>query len=157
MSDSDGDGVPGIPFDPYDDSIPISQRMGMQHLGAESPPQPFDPEDRLMPELPDYGRPPPPTPINKATKRRLSKPVKDKSAISQLTPFQVAQQLPTDEPSEQTPDRRELASTCLEIVGMMAFSAGFWVLHVWLGLIVTGLCFIALGVATSDRFAGTRD
>ena len=143
--------IPGIPFDPYDDSLPISARMGMQRLGAEVPPQPFDPENRLMPELPD---PPPPTPINK---RRLGKRPKGESATPQLTPFQAAQQSNLDTPSESRRNYRELASTGLEGLGLLALAAGFWLLYPWLGLIVTGLCLVALGVATSDRFTWPRD
>ena len=141
MSDDGG-------FDPYDDSIPISQRMGMQHLGMESPPQPFDPEGRLMPELP-----PPPTPINKPRGKRWKK-----DPATGLDPqMQRLQQAEPAPPSKPAPDRRELVSTCLEIAGMTAMSLGFFMLYDWLGLIVMGLCLIVLGVATSGAFTEPRD
>jgi hypothetical protein len=135
-------------FDPYDDSIPISARMGMQHLGAESPPQPFDPENRLMPELPAE-----PVSINKPRGKRGKKA----AATGQNAPFQPVQQPEPEPPSKPGADRRELVSTGLEVVGLVAFSAGFFLLHIWLGLIVMGVCLVALGVATSDRFTETRD
>lgn len=39
-------------------------------------------------------------------------------------------------------------STALEVAGVAALSAGFGMLHAWLGVVVLGICLIILGVAT---------
>lgn len=51
--------------------------------------------------------------------------------------------------SKISPNRREFAAITLETGGMMAISAGFWLIHPWCGLIVLGLCLILIGVAIS--------
>jgi hypothetical protein len=119
--------------------------MGMQRLGEEL----FDPDTRLDPdpELVD-----PATGVVSLSKRRR------KASATGLTPQTEPLQQPEQEPpSESGVDRREIVSTLLEIVGLLLFSAGFWLVHVWLGLIVTGLCLVVLGVATSDQFTRPRD
>jgi hypothetical protein len=49
-------------------------------------------------------------------------------------------------------DRRELTSTGIELAGMLCLAGGGFVIHVWLGLFIAGLCLIAIGVLTSRRF-----
>jgi len=49
-------------------------------------------------------------------------------------------------------DRRETASTVIELVGMVALAAGGFLIHVWLGLFIAGICLIVIGVLTSRRF-----
>jgi len=136
-------------FDPYDDNVPISARMGMQRLGEPAPLPEFDPDLRpdADPELVD-----PKTGVVSLSNRRKKTP-----ATTKTTPFQPVGQPNSGESSESRWDRREWASTGLEIVGLAAFSAGFFMLYVWLGLIVTGVCLVALGVATSDRFTRPPD
>lgn len=150
-------------FDPYDDSIPISDRMGMQRLLEPRPV--FDPEgrfgppnDEMTPDIPipeheQHEHAPIPLKVGlKRLKRRQKEP-----ATAQIGPFGVIQQPDSPESGKPPVDRRELASTVCEVVGLIAFSAGFWVLHIWLGLIVTGLCLVVFGVATSNQFARPRD
>lgn len=64
-------------------------------------------------------------------------------------------------PAPQTPpvaakkrewDRQELISTGIELAGMVCLSGGGFVVRVWLGLFIAGLCLIAVGVFTSRRF-----
>jgi hypothetical protein len=43
---------------------------------------------------------------------------------------------------------REISSNTLELAGIMAITAGSWMIRAWLGLVVLGLCLILLGVAT---------
>jgi hypothetical protein len=128
------------PFDPYDDSIPVSERLGMQHLGSEA--------TQLSPDVRISGLDG--EVVDLATRRPdLSKQSKQptlsawKRLRKRLGKYQV--------------NRRELASNCLEIIGLTAFSAGFWLIHVWLGLIVGGLCLVLYGVATSNQIPGPRD
>jgi len=134
-------------FDPYDDSIPISERMGMQRL-AEPRPEWVDPATGCVDPSKDL-------PVGLALP--MSKRRKESPATPKKTPLEGAQQPGQVPTSELKVDRRELASTVCEIVGLAAFSAGFWLLHVWLGLVVTGLCLVLFGVATSNLFTGPRD
>jgi hypothetical protein len=46
-------------------------------------------------------------------------------------------------------NRREFAAISLEITGMIAISAGFWLITPWCGLICLGLCLILMGMAIS--------
>jgi hypothetical protein len=46
-------------------------------------------------------------------------------------------------------NRREFAAILVEIAGMMAVSAGFWLIRPWCGLICLGLCLILMGMAIS--------
>jgi len=39
-------------------------------------------------------------------------------------------------------------------VGLTAFSVGCFLIHLWLGLMIAGLCLVLLGVATSKNFTG---
>ena len=137
-------------FDPYDDSIPVAMRMGMQRLLEPRPL--FDPDERPAPDpegmTPDVGD----APVVQMSKRRKSDP-----ATGSKRPFGVARQPGQESPSEPGRDRRELASIACEIVGLVLFSAGFWALHLWLGLIVTGICLVLFGVATSNQFSRPRD
>jgi hypothetical protein len=151
-------------FDPYDDSIPISQRFGMQRLADahfEDRPQ-FDPEgrfgspnDEMTPDIPleeHEKHAHVPIQLKPRGKRRKPEP-----ATAQSGPFGVVQQPVNKESSKPQRDYREVASTACEVIGLAVFSAGFWVLHIWLGLIVTGLCLIVFGVASSNQFTRPRD
>ena len=46
--------------------------------------------------------------------------------------------------------RKEALSTVLELAGIVVFSTGFFMFSPALGLIVSGLAMVLLGVATSD-------
>jgi hypothetical protein len=126
------------PFDPYDDTIPVSERLGMQRLYDEPAPETIQAEE--------------PSPVVNIGKLR-----RRKRANAPQGALKAPQQTAPKPPSKPRSNHRELASTCLEIVGMAAFSAGFWLIHAWLGLIVAGLCLILLGVATSNQLGGPQD
>jgi hypothetical protein len=128
----------GEPFDPYDDTIPVSERLGMQRLYDEPEPRNIEAEE-----------PSPVVNIGKLRRRKRANALKQ--------PLQPPQQTAPKPPSKPRANRRELSSTGLEVIGLTLFSAGFWLIHVWLGLIVAGLCLILLGVATSNQLGGPRD
>jgi hypothetical protein len=49
-------------------------------------------------------------------------------------------------------DWAEMGSTAVELVGIATVCTGFFFITLWIGLIVTGICLVALGVATSKYF-----
>jgi hypothetical protein len=51
-------------------------------------------------------------------------------------------------PESETRDWRGPVSTVVELLGAASFTAGFWLLAPWLGLVVLGSCLILIGVAT---------
>lgn len=51
--------------------------------------------------------------------------------------------------AKKHPDYRKIGSNLSEIAGMMAISAGFWLITPWCGLVVAGLCLILVGMAVS--------
>jgi hypothetical protein len=153
-------------FDPYDDTVPVSMRMGSQRLLEPRPV--FDPEGRFGPpndEMPPGGTPwvdPWPDPLSheggsKPKREKRSKQPKPALASVQNSPFGVPQQPDEPTPGKPPRDRRESASTACELLGLALFSAGFWWLAIWAGLIVTGLCLVVFGVATSNQFPRRQD
>jgi hypothetical protein len=154
-------------YDPYDDSIPISQRMGMQRLLEPRPV--FDPEgrfgfpnDEMTPDIPEehahHEHIAVPLPANPRKPRFQRGKRRKKAPATPLNgPLGLVQQPVSVEPSKPPLDRRETASTACEVLGLVLFSAGFWLIGIWLGLIVTGLCLIVFGVATSNLFTRPRD
>lgn len=67
-------------------------------------------------------------------------PEPPKSVVSVKTP-----------PPDPT-DWREIISTTVELVGVTSLSVGFFLIHIWCGLIIAGICLVALGVLTSRKF-----
>jgi len=55
------------------------------------------------------------------------------------------------EKAKKSRNHREIMSILLDIAGMMALSAGFWLIKPWCGLIALGLCLIIMGVAISRK------
>jgi hypothetical protein len=47
---------------------------------------------------------------------------------------------------------RQAASIVVELAGIGVFSAGFWLIRPWAGLIVLGAGMIVVGFASSPRF-----
>lgn len=47
---------------------------------------------------------------------------------------------------------REIVSTMLELFGIAALTAGFWLIAPWCGLIALGVCLILMGIATSGMW-----
>jgi hypothetical protein len=143
-----------------DHVIPIGHRLGSERLYAdpplgvppELPPGWDNPEPlRESPEMPPGFR------IDGVGKQgpsrddveKAPKPVKRRKRKQKLAkqPPQPRQDRP---PAARTADVnwRDFGSTCLELTGITAITAGSWLIAAWLGLIVLGLCLILLGVAT---------
>jgi hypothetical protein len=57
-------------------------------------------------------------------------------------------------PPEAPRDYREPISTALELAGIGLLIATGFLITMWLGTLIAGLCLILLGVATSRRFGG---
>lgn len=47
---------------------------------------------------------------------------------------------------------REVVSVMVELAGLGALSAGFWLIRPWCGLVVLGVGLMMLGFAASPRF-----
>jgi hypothetical protein len=64
----------------------------------------------------------------------------------------VGQASPASSPVQPAPgsNRKEAISTVLELAGIVTLSVGFFMVSPALGLIVSGLSMVLLGVATSD-------
>ena len=54
---------------------------------------------------------------------------------------------PMYEPPKPQRDWQEIQSTMLELAGIGVLTYGFSLLYLWLGLVVLGICLIALGIA----------
>lgn len=68
-----------------------------------------------------------------------------------LKPSVVSIKTPPPEPKPRR-DLREPVSTIAELGGIIALTAGFFMLAPWVGLVVLGLCLVILGVAMSPRW-----
>jgi hypothetical protein len=128
-------------FNPYDDAIPVGERLGSQRL--------YEPEPVVEPS-------PEPGEVVQISKRLLRR--RANASEQPLKPVQQPSQPTAGKPRV---DRREWSSTALEVGGLSSFSAGFWFIPGWvgvmLGLIVSGLCLVLLGVATSNQLGRPRD
>jgi hypothetical protein len=56
------------------------------------------------------------------------------------------------QPPQPPRDLREPVSTVLELLGVVAFASGFFLLAIWAGLIALGVSLVILGVALSPRW-----
>jgi hypothetical protein len=147
-----------------DHVIPIGARLGSERLYA-------DPPLGVPPELPPgwdnpeplRSAPPPPQGMPAgfridgvgvqtapgSEKEEKPRP-RGKRRKRQKAANQPPQPLQDRPPAAYTTDAkwRDFGSTCLELAGITAITAGSWLIAAWLGLIVLGLCLILLGVAT---------
>lgn len=63
---------------------------------------------------------------------------------------------PKAEEKKKPIDWQQINSTLLEVAGMGSLTAGFSILHIWLGLIVGGACLTVFGVAVGMPSIPTR-
>jgi hypothetical protein len=129
------------PFDPYDDTVPVGERLGSQPLYSPRPDQ--EVADRTVAKIP------------------RGKPRKPERQTPQAPPLSLPQLPPEPVSSKPKFDSQEWVSTMVETLGLAAFSAGWWFIPGWpgimLGCIFTGLCLVLIGVATSKRLGGPTD
>lgn len=119
--------------EPYDESVPVGERLGSQRL--------LDADLRSVEAM--TAPPPIRNRLTVAGKRPRGKRAKREKA-----PLSAVQQKPAESAGKRRASRVGLASSAMEVVGLASVSAGFWMIHVWLGLIVAGLSLVLLGVAT---------
>jgi hypothetical protein len=72
--------------------------------------------------------------------------------VPKLIQTPAGQASPASSPAQLAPRsaRKEVFSTVLELAGIVTLSVGFFMVSPALGLIVSGLSMVLLGVATSD-------
>lgn len=80
------------------------------------------------------------------------RPPPDPAPKKQPEPAPPAPQAPPVTAKKREWDRRELVSTGIELAGLLCLAGGGFLIRVWVGLFIAGLCLIALGVLTSRRF-----
>ena len=120
-------GVPNIP-DPYDDTVPVGERLGSQRLYEGM----SDPEVRPKRSLL--------RPIGKRLRRHPATP--------EPAPLQAVQQSPPQPTSKARTVGREVTSTLMEVSGLAAISVGSWMVYHPAGWIIAGISAVLLGVAT---------
>jgi hypothetical protein len=103
---------------------------------------------------PPWADQPEPEPERKVEpkRRRKSEPERE-TTVENPPPMKVGK---IEEPKKPKPpfDRREAASTGLELVGIgLLITTGF-LITVWLGTLIAGLSLVLLGVATSNNYRG---
>lgn len=76
---------------------------------------------------------------------RIQEKLEGQVAPPQPPPWLVK---PMIEPTKPKRDWQSLNSTLLEVAGIGGLSVGFGLLHLWLGVVVLGICLITLGIAT---------
>lgn len=121
-----------------DDSTPVGQRLGSERLYDEHSMPP--PIGGTMPPVGRGNLQAVPPPVRPKTKRE--KQAKQPPTPPSNRPAQAKQA------DENPRDWRGFISSCLEVAGIVAITAGCAFIALWLALVVGGILLAILGVAT---------
>lgn len=79
---------------------------------------------------------------------RIQEKIEQQVAPPSPPPWLVKPMHEEPKPPKPKRDWQSFNSTVLEVGGVAALSAGFGMWHLWVGVVVLGICSIVLGVAT---------